>query len=293
MRKLWEKPSPGVNFVSFNRRPSRYCAICSKQALPFCLGKPYHGVTGRRQEHQEHDHPGYGRGPVHPNRALVYEDESSEDEAYAHEVFGGGRDQGVHGQRDRGLGNHEQGGRIFGNFESRDYRMKMDLSSFNGGSISMVGQPTTRSCLSKEGPDTYVEKEKETDGRAIPTTRLPARVVQAISGPVINKEISSSGSQTKVVNTGLAARSGENPNPYTKASGDKCYRFVKLGHRSNMCPKRATVNLMEPVLKEDECGHDEGDVDPYSYDPNEFQDDEEVSLRFPKRGEVIYLAGSQ
>ena len=32
---------------------------------------------------------------------------------------------------------------------------------------------------------------------------------------------------------------------------------------------------MEPVLEEDECGDDEGDVDPYSYDPNEFQDDKE------------------
>ena len=45
----------------------------------------------------------------------------------------------------------------------------------------MVGQPTTRSCPSKKGLNTYVEKDEEVDGRAILTTRLPARVVQAIS----------------------------------------------------------------------------------------------------------------
>ncbi|GFS46199.1 hypothetical protein Acr_00g0100760 [Actinidia rufa] len=132
MRNLREKPSPGVNSVSFNRRPSRYCTICIKQSLPFCLGNPTMvSLDGARS--------------VKRVTTLVivavqfiligpptYEDESSEDEAYAHEVFGGGRDQGGRGQRDRRLGNHEQEGRMFGNFESRDYRMKMDLPSFNG-----------------------------------------------------------------------------------------------------------------------------------------------------------------
>ncbi|GFZ12948.1 hypothetical protein Acr_23g0013330 [Actinidia rufa] len=40
MRKLREKPSPGVSSVSFNRRLSKYCAICSKQSLAFFLESP-------------------------------------------------------------------------------------------------------------------------------------------------------------------------------------------------------------------------------------------------------------
>ncbi|GFY91568.1 hypothetical protein Acr_07g0017640 [Actinidia rufa] len=85
-----------------------------QQAIAALLPRePYHGVAGLHQECQERDHRGYDRGPIHPNRPPVYEDESSEDEAYAHEVFGGGRDQEGRGQRGHGQGNHDQGGRMF------------------------------------------------------------------------------------------------------------------------------------------------------------------------------------
>ncbi|GFY88226.1 hypothetical protein Acr_06g0001660 [Actinidia rufa] len=82
-----------------------------QQAIAALLPRePGRGVAELHQERQERDHRGHDRGPIHPNRPLAYEDESSEDEAYAHEVFGGRRDQRGRGQRDRGLGNQEQGG---------------------------------------------------------------------------------------------------------------------------------------------------------------------------------------
>ncbi|GFS46086.1 hypothetical protein Acr_00g0100070 [Actinidia rufa] len=92
-----------------------------------------------------------------------------------------------------------------------------------------------------------------------------------------DKQTSSSGIQTKAITTSFVPRQGANPNPYAKALGDKCYRCGESGHRSNTCPQRSTTNLVEVVPKGEECEDDEGDINHYSYDPNELQDEEEMN----------------
>ncbi|GFZ21566.1 hypothetical protein Acr_29g0007280 [Actinidia rufa] len=218
MRKLREKPSPGVSSVSFNRRLSKILRDLQQAIAALLPREPYHGVGGQHQGRQKRDHRGYDRGPVHPNRPPVYEDESSEDEAYAHE-----------------------GVRTSEAYTEEFYR----LSACNN----------------------LPESEDQQIARFVNGLRV---AIRDQSQPVTN-----SGSQTKAVTTGSTTRQGGNPNPYAKASGDKCYGCGEPGHRSNMCPKRATVNLVEPIPEEEDGGDDEGDVDPYSYDSNEFQDDEE------------------
>ncbi|GFY96435.1 hypothetical protein Acr_11g0007410 [Actinidia rufa] len=233
MRKLREKPSPGVSSVSFNRRLRQILRDLQQAIAALLPREPYHGVAGLHQERQERDHRGYDRGPVHPHRPPVYEGESSKDEAYAHEVFGGGREQGGRGPRGRGQGNHDQGGRM-------------------------------------------PRKSNPTKNRTNTRSQFSNRGKQPVPSPQ-SQSVTNSGSQTKAVTTGSTTRQGGNPNPYAKASGDKCYRCGEPG-----------VSL-EYVSKEGNCepsgastrgekeggGDDEGDVDPYSYDPNEFQDDEE------------------
>ncbi|GFY83092.1 hypothetical protein Acr_02g0013320 [Actinidia rufa] len=198
MRKLRKRPSPGVSSVSFNRRPSKYCAICSKQSLPFCRGNPI--VVSL-------DCPKSVKSVV--TMAMI---------AVRFIIIG------------------PQSMRI------RAVKMKPTPMKFLVGGVIkevVVGGVVAKGIMIKEVP------------------------------------VTNSGSQTKAVTTGSTTHQGGNPNPYAKVSGDKCYRCGEPGHRSNTCPKRATVNLVEPVPKEEDGGDNEGEADPYSYDPNEFQDDEE------------------
>ncbi|GFY85338.1 hypothetical protein Acr_04g0000760 [Actinidia rufa] len=274
-----------------------------QQAIAALLPRePYHGVAGLHQERQERDHRGYDRGPVHPNRPPVYEDESSEDEAYAHEVFGGGRDQGGRGQRGRGQGNHDQGGHyqqeLFRQYQEcrqgvrtseayteEFYKLSarnnlpesedQQIARFvNGLRVAIRDQVSLQTLYSLNEAVTLAKKVESQQNRTNTRSQFSNRGKQPVPFPQ-SQPVTNSGSQTKAVTTGSTTRQGGNPNPYAKASGDKCYRCGEPGHRSNTCPKRATVNLVEPLPEEEDGGDDEGDVDPYSYDPNEFQDDEE------------------
>ncbi|GFZ08580.1 hypothetical protein Acr_20g0003880 [Actinidia rufa] len=247
------EPITRGDFRQFQQETQQILRDLQQQAIAALLPREpgRRGVAELHQERQERDHRGHDRGPIHPNRPLAYEDESSEDEAYAHEVFGGRRDQGGRGQRDRGLGNQEQGGRV-----------------------TIRDQVSLHTLYSLNEAVTLAKKVESQQNRTNTRSQFSNKGKQPVPSPQ-SQPVTNSGSQTKAATTGSTTRQGGNPNPYAKASGDKCYRCGEPGHRSNTCPKRATVNLVEPIPEEEDGGDDGGDVDPYSYDPNEFQDEEE------------------
>ncbi|GFY91567.1 hypothetical protein Acr_07g0017630 [Actinidia rufa] len=144
----------------------------------------------------------------------------------------------------------------------------------NGMRVAIRDQVSLQTLYSLNEAVTLAKKVESQQNRTNTRSQFSNRGKQPIPSPQ-SQPMTNSGSQTKAVTTGSTTRQGGNPNPYAKASGDKCYRCGEPGHRSNTCPKRAIVNLVEPVPEEEDGGDDEGDVDPYSYDPNEFQDDEE------------------
>ncbi|GFZ20588.1 hypothetical protein Acr_28g0012930 [Actinidia rufa] len=94
------KPITRGEFRQFQQETQQILRDLQQAIAALLPREPCRGVAELHQERQERDHRGHDRGPIHPNRPLAYEDESSEDEAYAHEVFGGRRDQGV---VDRGI----------------------------------------------------------------------------------------------------------------------------------------------------------------------------------------------
>ena len=64
------------------------------------------------------------------------------------------------------------------------------------------------------------------------------------------------------VSKGNILLSAKNSNPYARHFSVKCYRCGEVGHRSNECPKRKTMNVVEKdndVVGNEVCGPDRDD----------------------------------
>ena len=61
--------------------------------------------------------------------------------------------------------------------------------------------------------------------------------------PFFSKAVSNNGAPTQPVS--IAPPEIAPRNPYAHPAGDKCYRCGQPGHRSNQCPRRGTINLVE------------------------------------------------
>nr|TKR78621.1 hypothetical protein D5086_0000280550 [Populus alba] len=99
-----------------------------------------------------------------------------------------------------------------------------------------------------------------------------------------------------------------NHGPYTRATGDVCYRCFQPGHRSNNCPKRKQANLVEGIDEaDDHSGNYDDDYDgaEFAYEDNNevvnlmmnhtaLEEDEVLSmLEKPQAGSSNFLAISR
>uniref|UniRef100_A0A2N9J550 CCHC-type domain-containing protein n=1 Tax=Fagus sylvatica TaxID=28930 RepID=A0A2N9J550_FAGSY len=175
----------------------------------------------------------------------------------------GRRDGGDH-HRQRDPEFRDRGGQDFrgygGRGEQNEYRMKMDLLTFDGH-LHVKDFLDWQSNVERFFDYMEILEDKKVKlvaykliGGASVWGKQPVTSQQlvAISGSGLSTSIAPATTNTTRKDT------TQNPNPYARAEGDKCYRCGQPGHRSNQCPQRGAVNLVEG---EEFVEGDEDDVD--------------------------------
>ncbi|KAF2302959.1 hypothetical protein GH714_011895 [Hevea brasiliensis] len=150
---------------------------------------------------------------------------------------------------DLGYGAHQGQRRAGRNFQQNcrrddEFKLKMDIPTFNRDLD--IEEP-----FKKDGDNKFAtEKEK-------------GKITQRASGSCgTNTEKSNNKAPIIGGSKGTNSNAPKVSNPYIKPAAIKCYRCNKIGHCSNECLKRTSVNIVERELEEEEekfCGPDEDD----------------------------------
>ncbi|KAG6747366.1 hypothetical protein POTOM_049769 [Populus tomentosa] len=103
---------------------------------------------------------------------------------------------------------------------------------------------------------------------SIQTTAPKGRFPSNPLPPLSNFARGPSSSRTQVTTTGVVPPEAPR-NPYSRPASDKCYRCGQPGHRSNQCPKRGAVHLIEPGEETELSTGGVGDEPEYTYEEEE------------------------
>ncbi|XP_012849859.1 PREDICTED: uncharacterized protein LOC105969631 [Erythranthe guttata] len=109
------------------------------------------------------------------------------------------------------------------------------------------------------------DRGKAVNQNLVPTTTAPRTQPYARGG--------ASGS-----NTNFQQRT--NNNPYARPFPDNCYRCHKPGHRSNECPERRALNLVDDPEKRDDSENE-------GYEVDKSEEDEETEYHSHENGEQV------
>ncbi|KAG6737261.1 hypothetical protein POTOM_058775 [Populus tomentosa] len=289
------------------------------QAIQATLARLTTGNNQRREDERVRDDHRERIVPVrehHPNprRQLAYEEELSDDEEYAERILRPNR-QGYYNMGERGPQSFHyeqilfqqyqdcrQGNRAvqayveeFHRLSSRNNLMETDaqqVARFIGGlrlniqdRVSMHTIYTLTEAINlATKAETQLDRTRATSVARAPTeyTHTTAQKGKFPLNPppaMTNFTRGPSTRRAQVTTAGVVPPEAPR-NPYARPTSDKCYRCGQQGHRSNQCPKRGAVHLVEQGEGIDEAERIENETE-YLYGEEEITggDDGELLSR--------------
>ncbi|XP_041001668.1 uncharacterized protein LOC121247371 [Juglans microcarpa x Juglans regia] len=147
--------------------------------------------------------------------------------------------------------NCKQGMRTVSDYMEEFYRLKSrnNLSETDGQQVARFVGGLRMAIQDKSRAPSFTPPIKAVDQPSRPSSSQPSSSSRPQKGNTNNQA-------GRELTAPSAQRSGTNNNPYSRPMLGKCFRCNQPGHRSNKCPTRRTVHMIEG---EEEGQEDEGD----------------------------------